>query len=69
MHQKEGVKFLLSRHNCILADDMGLGKTLQIFALIENEYKKIIESYKKYYESPDKEDTGSKEETETKDPK
>jgi len=26
-HQKEGVKFLLSRKKCILADDMGLGKT------------------------------------------
>ena len=27
-HQEDGVKFLLSRKNCILADDMGLGKVL-----------------------------------------
>lgn len=27
-HQKEAVKFLLSRKKCILADDMGLGKSL-----------------------------------------
>lgn len=26
MHQKEGVKFLLSRKKCVLADDMGYGK-------------------------------------------
>ena len=25
-HQKEGIKFLLTRNGCILADDMGLGK-------------------------------------------
>lgn len=27
-HQKEGIKFLLSRKGCILADDMGLGKVI-----------------------------------------
>ena len=27
-HQKEGIKFLLTRDGCILADDMGLGKCL-----------------------------------------
>jgi len=27
-HQKEGIKFLLTRNGCILADDMGLGKAI-----------------------------------------
>ncbi len=42
-HQKEGVKFLLSRKKCILADDMGLGKskTLSI-AAIEGNFDSII---------------------------
>lgn len=42
-HQKEGVKFLLSRKKCILADDMGLGKskTLSV-AAIEGNFDSII---------------------------
>ena len=42
-HQKEGIKFLLSRKKCILADDMGLGKskTLSI-AAIEGNFDSII---------------------------
>lgn len=42
-HQKEGIKFLLSRNGCILADDMGLGKSIQsIIAAIESGAKKIL---------------------------
>jgi len=33
-HQKEAIKFLLSRKKCILADDMGLGKMEPITSLI-----------------------------------
>lgn len=33
-HQKDAIKFLLSRKKCILADDMGLGKMEPISALI-----------------------------------
>ena len=29
-HQKEGIKFLLSKQGCILADDMGLGKAQSV---------------------------------------
>ena len=42
-HQKEGVKFLLSRDGCILADDMGLGKTvISIVAALESGAEKIL---------------------------
>lgn len=42
-HQEDGVKFLLSRKNCILADDMGLGKTNQaIIGALESGAKKIL---------------------------
>ena len=33
-HQKDGIKFLLSRKKCILADDMGLGKMEPISSII-----------------------------------
>jgi SWI/SNF-related matrix-associated actin-dependent regulator of chromatin subfamily A-like protein 1 len=42
-HQKEGIKFLLSRNGCILADDMGLGKTYQaIVAALESGAQRIL---------------------------
>jgi SWI/SNF-related matrix-associated actin-dependent regulator 1 of chromatin subfamily A len=42
-HQKQGVKFLLSRNGCILADDMGLGKTYQaIIAALESGASKVL---------------------------
>jgi len=42
-HQKEGIKFLLSRKGCILADDMGLGKTYQaIIAAMETGAERIL---------------------------
>lgn len=42
-HQKEGVKFLLSRKKCILADDMGYGKTLElIVAAIEGNFDSVL---------------------------
>lgn len=42
-HQKEGIKFLLTRNGCILADDMGLGKTRQsIIAALESGAKNIL---------------------------
>lgn len=42
-HQKEGVKFLLSRPKSILADDMGLGKTyISVIAALESKAEKIL---------------------------
>jgi len=42
-HQKEGIKFLLSRNKCILADDMGLGKTMiSIVSAIESAVNKVL---------------------------
>jgi SWI/SNF-related matrix-associated actin-dependent regulator 1 of chromatin subfamily A len=42
-HQKEAIKFLLSRGSSILGLDMGLGKTISsIIASIEGDYKKIL---------------------------
>ena len=36
-HQDVGVRFLMSRPNCLLADDMGLGKTLQALLALYNQ--------------------------------
>jgi SWI/SNF-related matrix-associated actin-dependent regulator 1 of chromatin subfamily A len=42
-HQKDAVKFLLSRKKCILADDMGLGKSLSLsVAAIEGNFDSVI---------------------------
>lgn len=42
-HQKQGVKFLLSRNGCILGDTMGLGKTLtSIIAALESGAERIL---------------------------
>lgn len=42
-HQKEAVKFLLSRKKCILADDPGYGKTSElIVAAIEGNFDSIL---------------------------
>lgn len=42
-HQKDAVKFLLSRKKCILADDMGLGKTLELsVAAIEGNFDSVV---------------------------
>lgn len=42
-HQKEAVKFLLSRKKCILADSMGLGKTTSMaVAAIEGNFDSIL---------------------------
>ena len=42
-HQKEAVKFLLSRKKCILADDMGVGKTTELtVASIEGNFDSIL---------------------------
>lgn len=42
-HQKDGIKFLLSRNSSILADDMGLGKTNQsIIAALESNAERIL---------------------------
>jgi len=42
-HQKEGIKFLVSRKKAILADDMGLGKTLQsVMGTLAAESKKVL---------------------------
>lgn len=42
-HQKDAVKFLLSRKKCILADDMGLGKTTSVsVAAIEGNFDSVL---------------------------
>ena len=42
-HQKEAVKFLVSRKKCLLADDMGYGKTTElIVGSLEDNYDKIL---------------------------
>lgn len=42
-HQKEAVKFLLSRKKCVLADDMGLGKTCEVIvAAIEGNFDSVL---------------------------
>ena len=42
-HQKEAVKFLLSRKRCILADDMGVGKTTELaVAAVEGNFDSIL---------------------------
>ena len=42
-HQKEAVKFLLSRKKCILADSMGLGKTFSAaIASVLGDFKHIL---------------------------
>lgn len=42
-HQKEGIKFLLTRKKCILADDMGLAKTAQLsIAAIEGNFDCVL---------------------------
>lgn len=42
-HQKEAVKFLLSRKKCILADDMGAGKSLELsVAAIEGNFDSVL---------------------------
>lgn len=42
-HQKEAVKFLLSRKKCVLADDMGFGKTCELsVAAIEGNFDSVL---------------------------
>ena len=42
-HQKEGVKFLLSRQKCILADEPGYGKTTELaVAALEGNFDSIL---------------------------
>lgn len=42
-HQKEAIKFLLSRKKCILADSMGLGKTTSLsVAAIEGNFDSVL---------------------------
>ncbi len=42
-HQKEAIKFLLSRKKCVLADDMGLGKTCEVIvAAIEGNFDSVL---------------------------
>lgn len=42
-HQKDAVKFLLSRKRCILADDMGVGKTTELsVAAVEGNFDSIL---------------------------
>lgn len=43
LHQKDAVKFLVSRKKCILADDMGLGKTTSLaVASIEGNFDNVL---------------------------
>ena len=43
LHQKEGVRFLLTRKKCILADDMGYGKTATLsVAAIEGNFDAVL---------------------------
>ena len=42
-HQKDAIKFLLSRKKCILADDMGLGKSTSLsVAAIEGNFDSVL---------------------------
>ena len=42
-HQKEAIKFLLSRKKCVLADDMGLGKSCEVtVASIEGNFDAVL---------------------------
>tara|TARA_R110001592_G_scaffold247028_3_gene509032 strand:- start:5689 stop:7500 length:1812 start_codon:yes stop_codon:yes gene_type:complete len=42
-HQETGIKFLLSKNQCILGDDMGLGKTyMSIVAALESDVDRIL---------------------------
>lgn len=42
-HQKEAIRFLLERKQCILADDMGLGKSLELsVASIEGNFDSVL---------------------------
>lgn len=42
-HQKEAVKFLLSRKKCILADGMGLGKSVELtVAALEGQFERVL---------------------------
>ena len=43
LHQKDGVRFLLSRKKCVLADDMGYGKTATLaVAAIEGNFDSVL---------------------------
>jgi SWI/SNF-related matrix-associated actin-dependent regulator 1 of chromatin subfamily A len=42
-HQKEAIKFLLSRKKCVLADDMGLGKSCEVtVAALEGNFDVVL---------------------------
>ena len=42
-HQKDAVKFLLSRKKCILADSMGLGKSMSLtVAALEGQFERVL---------------------------
>ena len=42
-HQKDAIKFLLTRKKCILADDMGMGKSTEVsVAAIEGNFDSIV---------------------------
>ena len=42
-HQKDAVKFLLSRKKCILSDDQGLGKTMSLtVAALEGQFEHVL---------------------------